>query len=92
MKLNLKAFALTAGIFWGVSLFLTTWWLIFLEGSTGDTTFIGRIYPGYCVSPVGSLIGLGYGLVDGLIGGAFFAWIYNCLVGKCSSRASEKTE
>ncbi len=92
MKLNIKAFALTGGILWGVSLFICTWWLIFLEGATGDITFIGRLYPGYCVSPVGSLIGLAYGLVDGLIGGAVFACIYNCLNEKCPSKASEKTE
>ena len=33
MKLNVKAFALTSGILWGVGLFAITWWLIAFEGS-----------------------------------------------------------
>jgi membrane associated rhomboid family serine protease len=31
---------------------------------------------------VGSLIGLAWGLLDGLIGGAIFAWLYNRLAAK----------
>ncbi len=89
MKLNTKALALTSGILWGVGLFISTWWLIFLEGASGDVTFIGRIYPGYCISPMGSVIGLAYGFVDGLICGGIFACFYNCLLEKCFSATSE---
>ena len=28
MKLNIKAFALTRGLIWGIGLFLLTWWII----------------------------------------------------------------
>jgi hypothetical protein len=80
MKLNIKAFALTGGIFWGVGLFFLTWWLIAFGGATGERTFIGRIYLGYTVSPIGSVIGLIYAFADGLIGGAIFAWLYNKMV------------
>ncbi|NEO87624.1 MAG: hypothetical protein F6J87_25685 [Spirulina sp. SIO3F2] len=80
MKLNIKAFALAFGLIWGVGLFCLTWWLIAFEGVTGDVTFIGRIYQGYTVSPLGSLIGLSWGLVDGFLGGLMFAWVYNKLV------------
>ncbi len=89
MKLNTKALALASGILWGVGLFICTWWLIILEGATGDITLIGRFYPGYCISPVGSVIGLAYGFVDGLICGGIFAGLYNCLAEKCFSPASE---
>ena len=34
MKLKVRAFALACGIFWGLALFLLTWWIIALEGST----------------------------------------------------------
>ena len=34
-------------------------------------------YRGYTVTPIGSLIGLVWALVDGFIGGAIFAWVYN---------------
>ena len=77
MKLNVKALALTAGLWWGFGLFFMTWWIIAFEGITGDPTIIGRLYRGYTVSPAGSFIGLIWGLMDGLIGGAIFAWLYN---------------
>ena len=79
MKLNVKSFALTCGLFWGVALFLLTWWIIALEGSTGEPTLIGRVYPGHSLSPAGSFIGLAWGFADGLIGGAIFGWLYNLL-------------
>jgi hypothetical protein len=40
---------------------------------------IGHLYRGYDVSPLGSVIGLAYGLVDGGVGGLIFAWLYNFL-------------
>ena len=84
MKLNVKAFALTCGIIWGVGLFVITWWIIAFSGATEVTTFIGRVYLGYRISPAGSVIGLVWAFVDGLIGGAIFAWLYN-LIATCTS-------
>ena len=80
MKLNVKAFALTCGLLWGIGLFLLTWWIILWDGSTAEPTFLGRIYRGYTVTPAGSLVGLLWALADGVIGGAIFAWLYNALV------------
>ena len=77
MKLDVKAFSLTCGIICGIGLFLITWWIILFEGATGETTIIGRVYLGFSISPVGSIIGLVWAFVDGLIGGAIFAWLYN---------------
>jgi len=77
MKLNIKALALTGGLVWGVGLFLLTWWVIFFDGATGEATIIGRVYRGYTISAGGSFIGLLYGLADGVICGAIFAWLYN---------------
>ena len=79
MKLKVKAFALTLGLIWGIGLFAITWWIILLEGASGDVTMIGKIYRGYEISPLGSLVGFVWGLVDGCIGGAIFAWLYNFL-------------
>ena len=79
MKLNVKAFALTCGIIWGIGLFILTWWIIAFEGATGEPTLIGRFYRGYTVSPAGSFIGFFWALVDGCIGGAIFAWLYNLI-------------
>ncbi|MCH8854592.1 MAG: bacteriophage holin [Planctomycetes bacterium] len=77
MKLNVKAFALTGGLLWGVGLLGMTWWLIMLEGASDEPIWISRFYLGYRVTPLGSLIGLLWALPDGLIGGALFAWVYN---------------
>ncbi len=79
MKLNVKAFALTCGLVWGAGLFLLTWWIIAFDGATGEPRWIGRLYRGYNISPAGSLIGLAWALVDGFVGGALLAWVYNAL-------------
>jgi hypothetical protein len=82
MTLNIKACALACGLIWGVMLLLVTWWIILLDGSTGEVTWIGRIYRGYNISFTGSLIGFVWALVDGMIGGAIFAWLYNWIADK----------
>ncbi len=81
MKLNVKAFALSCGLIWGLAILAGTWWIIAFDGATAERTFLGSIYRGYNISPLGSIIGLIWGLADGGIGGAIFAWLYNCLVG-----------
>ncbi|TKJ41079.1 hypothetical protein CEE37_05275 [candidate division LCP-89 bacterium B3_LCP] len=85
MRLNVKALALTSAILVGVGLFLATWWLIILEGSGATTTIFNRVYLGYTITPLGSIIGLVWGFVDGLICGAIFAWLYNALLPKASA-------
>jgi len=39
----------------------------------------GKVYPFFTITPLGSLLGLIYGFVDGLIVGGAFAWLYNRL-------------
>ena len=84
MKLNVKAFALACGLIWGIGIFFLTWWVIAFDGSTGEVTCIGRIYRGYNISPAGSFIGLIWALLDGAIGGAIFAWLYNLITARAS--------
>jgi len=86
MKLNVKAFALTCGLVWGLGIVFLTWWIIAFEGATGDVTFLGRVYRGYNISPLGSVIGLVWGLADGAIGGAIFAWLYNLIAARSSNK------
>lgn len=86
MKLHVKAFALTSGIFWGIGIFSLTWWLIAFDGATGEATFIGRLYRGFTISPAGSIIGFVWAFTDGLIGGALFAWFYNLFSTRFSIR------
>ena len=83
MKLNVKAFALTFALWWGLGLFFLTWWIMAFDGPTGEATMISRVYRGYVISPIGSVIGLLWGLADGAIGGAIFAWLYNRIAQLC---------
>ena len=79
MKFDVKALALTCGLIWGLGLFFLTWWIIAFDGATGEVTLIGRLYRGYTISAMGSLVGMIWAFFDGLIGGAIFAWLYNLL-------------
>ena len=88
MKLDVKALALACGLLWGLGLFLTTWWVIFFDGASGDPPIIARVYRGYSPSPVGSVIGLLWAFFDGLIGGAVFAWLYNLIAARGATRAT----
>jgi hypothetical protein len=82
MKIRPLALGVALGLVWGVSLLVTT----LVSARTGYAreflaVMAGSIYPGYAISPAGSLLGLLYGFVDGLVGGAVLAWIYNRLAG-----------
>lgn len=78
MKFNVSAFALAFGIWWGAGIFLMTWWLIAI-GAAVEPTIFERIYVGYSVTPLGSVVGLIWGFVCGTICGGIFAWLYNAL-------------
>jgi len=77
MKLDMRAFAITCALVWGFGLFIGTWWVIAFDGTSSDPTLIGKIYRGYTLTPLGSVIGLIWAFFDGLIGGAIFACLYN---------------
>ena len=87
MKLNVSAFALTFGIWWGVGMFLATWWLIGVGGVIDEPTMMERVYVGYHITPVGSLVGLAWGSVCGAICGGIFAWLYNFLAERIGAGA-----
>ncbi|MFC1543027.1 bacteriophage holin [Candidatus Neomarinimicrobiota bacterium] len=77
MKLNVRALGLAGGILWGLAIFLLTYW--FLLFGYGGTMLgkIANVYLGYSVTWYGAFIGLVWGFVDGFIGGALLAWLYN---------------
>jgi hypothetical protein len=82
MKLNVKAFAISSGLIWGTGVFLMAWWIMLFEGATGEVPFLGHIYRGFSISPLGSVIGLVWAFFDGAIAGVIFAWLYNLLAAK----------
>ena len=88
MKLNVLALGLACGLIWGLGLFIITWWIIAFDGQQpGETLVLGRIYRGYELTTMGSLLGLVWGFFDGLVGGMIFAWLYNLLATRLGRQA-----
>jgi len=77
MKINTKALAISAGITWGLAIFLLTVWFLVMGYNGNLLAKLGSIYLGYSVSWVGTIIGFVYGFADGLIGGALLGYLYN---------------
>ena len=90
MRFHVTALAITAGLFWGGAILLVgaanavwpSYGLAFLN-------LAASVYPGYHPGAgMGSVItGTFYGVVDGAIGGAILAWIYNFVADRLSGSA-----
>lgn len=80
MKFSVKGLAMASGILWGVAM-LGMGLANLLWSSYGQQflQLMASAYPGYHATPsVGEVIvGTLYGIADGFIGGAVFAWLYN---------------
>ena len=78
MKLKPTALGLSLGLVWGIALFVTTWLSYFTGyGRAFLEVLAVSIYPGYAISPGGSVLGLLYGFADLFIMGALVGWLYN---------------
>ena len=78
MRLKPLALGISLGVVWGGSLFITTWLSYYTGyGRLFLEAMAQSIYPGYTISPIGSLLGLLYGFLDGLISASLIGWIYN---------------
>lgn len=85
MRLSITAFSLTAGVFWGgAMLIVAAANLIWPDYGRAFLDFCASLYPGYVPGTgTGSVVtGTLYALVDGAIGGAIFAWLYNLFAGR----------
>lgn len=80
MQLSVKALSIVVGLLWGGAILAVglsnlaapSYGLAFLQG-------ISSIYPGFHASRtfIDVLVGTGYALVDGAVGGLVFGWLYN---------------
>lgn len=79
-KLSIKGVALASGVLWGFGVLMVGICSRVWPGYGGMfLELIASVYPGYhASSSVASiLVGTGYAFLDGAIGGALFAWLYN---------------
>jgi ABC-type phosphate transport system permease subunit len=87
MKLSLRALAVTSGIVWALALFLTGLINLIWRGyGNAFLKLMASVYPGYhAAGSIGDLIvGTLYALLDGLICGLVFGWLYNFFLGRGS--------
>ena len=80
MKLSVKSLTITAALYWGGTVFFVALFnYLFPPFGKAFLDLVSSIYPGYkSVGSLGSVIvGTLYSLVDGAVGGAIFAWMYN---------------
>lgn len=79
MRLSSTALACALGLIWGGGIFVVG--LAHLVWPAYGGAFLdlaASIYPGYHVGGFGEVVvGTAYGLVDGAVGGAIVAWVYN---------------
>lgn len=87
MQLSIKAFALACGILFAVWMLLAgIVAVMFPDWGTRFMDVVGAFYPGVGGVAFGQVIvATLYALVDGLVGGAVFAWLYNRLVAPAPS-------
>ena len=78
--LSVKNFALACGLMWGGGLFVISLTQLIWPGyGVAFLDIMGSIYPGYqgMEGLLGAVVLLLYGLLDGLVAGGIFAWLYN---------------
>lgn len=80
MKLSLKSLTITMALFWALTFFFVAF-INFLSPPYGKAFLdvVSSVYPGYKVVGTFSsvIVGTLYALLDGAVGGALLAWLYN---------------
>jgi len=82
MRLSMKAISTVFALLWGASILVVC--LLHLAVPAYGTGFldgVSSIYPGFhgAKSYADALLGTGYAVVDGALGGLALAWLYNVI-------------
>jgi hypothetical protein len=82
LRLNARAWGIALGLLCGLGLLIATNILVLRGGPVvgPHLRLLGAYLPGYRVTFVGSLVGLGYGIVIGYCAGRLIGSVYNALV------------
>lgn len=76
-ELNPKSFALAGGILWAACILITTLISSYTGYAADFLSVVESVYPGYTITPVGSIIGAIYAFIDMFIGMYILIWLYN---------------
>ncbi len=91
MKLDVKTVAVVLALSWGIlGMFLTGLANLIWPGyGQAFLEVMASLYPGYrATASLGQvIIGTLYGVVDGAVAGAVFAWLYNFSASRLSASA-----
>jgi hypothetical protein len=87
MALSIRSLAITSALLWGGGVLFVG--LVNLAAPSYGTVFlqcVSSVYPGFHNSRhfLDVLVGTGYALFDGAVGGALFGWVYNTFSGDSS--------
>jgi hypothetical protein len=77
MRIHTKALALSSGVVCGGAVFIMTLLGTFFDYGLDFLVVLRSVYPGYSISIIGSIIGLLYGFLDGVIWFGLIGWFYN---------------
>ncbi len=73
---NAKAASLSAGIIWGLTIFITTLGSTTTGYGKAFLEAYGSLHPGYSISVIGAFIGLVYAFICAFIGAYVLVWLY----------------
>ena len=84
MTLSVRSLAIVSALLWGGGILFVG--LVNLAAPSYGTAFlqcVSSIYPGFHDSRnlLDVLVGTGYAILDGAVGGALFGWLYNFFSG-----------
>jgi protoporphyrinogen oxidase len=93
-RLDAVALGVAVGVAVGLALFLATMWLIVKGGEVVGPTLdlLGQFFPGYSVTTLGAVTGLGYGFVCGFVFGWSLASLRNLVLSLHLYRARRTAE
>ncbi|MCB9898681.1 MAG: hypothetical protein H6825_11815 [Planctomycetes bacterium] len=84
-RLDVRGLSIACGLLWGGCMLVTSLTATALGTTAGGyygkdfLLAMASVYPGYTGTPgmLNSFVGAGYGLLDGMLGGALLAWLAN---------------
>lgn len=80
-RLSVKGLAIGLGVCWGLCIGLSGWIAIWGWGKS-FVEVMSSVYIGFAPTPLGGIIGMLWGFIDGAIGGAIIALVYNAVIKK----------